>query len=83
MGRLIELSVTLFGNIGFDGHLDTPVENVHVVLLGVLKYLYCEMVLSLSESQKIELLGRWSSFSTEGLNCPPAKPPKASGRATV
>lgn len=32
----------------FDGHQDTPVEALHVVLLGVAKYLYRDMVAGLT-----------------------------------
>ncbi|KAI8444929.1 hypothetical protein BY996DRAFT_6434961 [Phakopsora pachyrhizi] len=46
---------------GFDGHKDTPVEVLHVVLLG------------LSASRKDELIARLQSFDTSNLNIQPIK----------
>lgn len=45
-----------------------------MVLLGVVKYLYRDLLARLKESQKIELFGRWASFSTDGLNCAKISP---------
>lgn len=59
---------------GFDGHLDTPVETLHVILLGVVKYLYRDLVQSLKDFQRIELQGCWAGFNSEGLNCPAIRP---------
>ncbi|KAI8458285.1 hypothetical protein BY996DRAFT_8385499 [Phakopsora pachyrhizi] len=50
---------------GFDGHKDTPVEVLHVVLLGILKYLY--------PNKKEELIARLQSFDTNNLNIQPIK----------
>lgn len=58
----------------FDGHLDTPVEALHVVLLGVAKYLYRDMVARLTPGQRLRLQGRWQSLNIEGLNIPPVQP---------
>lgn len=62
-----------FGS-AFDGHLDTPVEALHVVLLGVAKYLYRDMVRGLSPGQTVLLQGRWQSLNIEGLNISPVQP---------
>lgn len=71
MGYANEL---ISSNPGFNGHLDTPVESLHVVLLGVVKYLYRHAIKNIPESQHEELRGRWQSFNTSGLNIPPVKP---------
>ncbi|KAH9824165.1 hypothetical protein DFH28DRAFT_1091835 [Melampsora americana] len=55
----------------FDGHLDTPVETLHVVLLGVTKYLYRDVVSRLSPNELDNLVGRWQGFKIDGLNAPP------------
>ncbi|POW22338.1 hypothetical protein PSHT_01404 [Puccinia striiformis] len=56
---------------GFDGVKDTPVEVLHVALLGFVKYLACNVGKSLKETAKAELIGRLQSFNTQGLNIPP------------
>ncbi|KAI8455747.1 hypothetical protein BY996DRAFT_4636994 [Phakopsora pachyrhizi] len=58
---------------GFDGHKDTPVEVLHVVLLGILKYLYRDLIGGLSASKKDELIARLQSFDTSNLNIQPIK----------
>ncbi|KAI8461540.1 hypothetical protein BY996DRAFT_8404742, partial [Phakopsora pachyrhizi] len=58
---------------GFDGHKDTPVEVLHVVLLGILKYLYRDLIGGLSASKKEELIARLQSFDTCNLNIQPIK----------
>ncbi|KAH9820292.1 hypothetical protein DFH28DRAFT_1218255 [Melampsora americana] len=58
----------------FDGHLDTPVESLHVVLLGVTKYLYRETISSLSPAELLAVQGRWQAFQIEGLNVAPIQP---------
>ena len=63
---------TLFFDFsGFDGVKDTPVEILHVVLLGFVKYLARDLHENLTESQKEEAAGRLNSFNTEHLNIPP------------
>ncbi|KAH9813552.1 hypothetical protein DFH28DRAFT_973720 [Melampsora americana] len=52
---------------GFDGHKDTPVEALHVVLLGATKYLYRDCIAKLSDKQKDEVETRWKYFNTTGL----------------
>ncbi|KAI8457263.1 hypothetical protein BY996DRAFT_8685400 [Phakopsora pachyrhizi] len=59
--------------ISFDGHKDTPVEVLHVVLLGILKYLYRDLIGGLSASKKDELIARLQSFDTSNLNIQPIK----------
>ncbi|EHS62927.1 uncharacterized protein PGTG_21277 [Puccinia graminis f. sp. tritici CRL 75-36-700-3] len=56
---------------GFDGVQDTPVEILHVVLLGIVKYLACDMGKNLTETQKDEFVGRIQSFNTQALDIPP------------
>ncbi|KNF05862.1 hypothetical protein PSTG_00856 [Puccinia striiformis f. sp. tritici PST-78] len=56
---------------GFDGLKDTPVEVLHVALLGFVKYLARNVGKSLKETEKAELIGRLQSFNTQGLNIPP------------
>ncbi|KAI8456176.1 hypothetical protein BY996DRAFT_6430855 [Phakopsora pachyrhizi] len=58
---------------GFDGHKDTPVEVLHVVLLGILKYLYHDLIGGLSANKKEELIARLQSFDTNNLNIQPIK----------
>ncbi|KAH9813503.1 hypothetical protein DFH28DRAFT_829179, partial [Melampsora americana] len=64
---------------GFDGHDDTPVETVHVVLLGIAKYLFRDTMKSFGlwrPGLAIQrgLSGRWQSFNTKYLNIPPIQP---------
>jgi hypothetical protein len=47
---------------------DTPVEFLHVFLLGPVKYHYCDFMKGLDESQKQELLALWNSFNINSLN---------------
>ncbi|KAI8448895.1 hypothetical protein BY996DRAFT_8690301 [Phakopsora pachyrhizi] len=58
---------------GFDGHKDTPVEVLHVVLLGILKYLYRDLIGGLSANKKEELIARLKTFDTNNLNIQPIK----------
>ncbi|KAA1111795.1 hypothetical protein PGT21_012556 [Puccinia graminis f. sp. tritici] len=59
---------------GFDGVLDTPVEVLHVVLLGIVKYLARDFVKPLSETVKLELIARMRSFNCNALNIDSLKP---------
>ena len=52
----------------FDGCKDTPVEVLHVVLLGIVKYLTTHFMNKLSTSQMSELEARWWAFNSEGLS---------------
>ncbi|PLW23303.1 hypothetical protein PCASD_10954 [Puccinia coronata f. sp. avenae] len=53
---------------GFDGVLDTPVEILHVVLLGVVKYLARDDIAKLKEKEKSILIGRLNSLDRLSLN---------------
>ncbi|KAI8451687.1 hypothetical protein BY996DRAFT_8528209 [Phakopsora pachyrhizi] len=52
----------------FDGHKDTPVEVFHVVLLGIIEYLYCDIIRGLSGNKKEDFIERLQSFDTGNLN---------------
>ncbi|OAV92536.1 hypothetical protein PTTG_07907 [Puccinia triticina 1-1 BBBD Race 1] len=60
--------------IAFDGCKDTPIEILHVILLGVVKYLWKDFMGQLKESDHPELEARWHAFNTEGMNGPPIQP---------
>lgn len=53
--------------LDFDAHKDTPVEILHVVLLGVVKYWWRDAVSRLTSTQKDELKTRLSSLDVSGL----------------
>ncbi|PLW13751.1 hypothetical protein PCANC_17890 [Puccinia coronata f. sp. avenae] len=53
---------------GFDGALDAPVETLHVVLLGIVKYLARDDISSLKAKDKITLAARLDSFNSTSLN---------------
>jgi hypothetical protein len=53
---------------------DAPVEALHVVLLGAVKYLFHDFMIGLSENKKKELLALWYSFNTKSLNIPSIRP---------
>ncbi|EFP93436.2 uncharacterized protein PGTG_19239 [Puccinia graminis f. sp. tritici CRL 75-36-700-3] len=55
---------------GFDTIKDTPVEILHVFLLGPVKYLFGDFMKGLDGDQKKELLALWNSFNTNSLNIP-------------
>ncbi|PLW08809.1 hypothetical protein PCASD_22471, partial [Puccinia coronata f. sp. avenae] len=52
----------------FDGVLDTPVEILHVVLLGVVKYLARDDIGKLKEKEKAILIGRLDSLNCLSMN---------------
>ncbi len=54
-----------------DPHQDTPVEILHVVLLGFIKYFWRDAVARVSDEQKILLKTRLSSVDVSGLGFPP------------
>ncbi|KAI9620260.1 hypothetical protein H4Q26_013829 [Puccinia striiformis f. sp. tritici PST-130] len=59
---------------GFDGVLDTPVEVLHVVLLGIVKYLARDFVHHLLDAAKKEIIARLHSFDRNGVNIDLMKP---------
>ncbi|KAH9036304.1 hypothetical protein EDB85DRAFT_1821811, partial [Lactarius pseudohatsudake] len=59
---------------GLDPHSDTPVEVLHTVLLGFVKYFWCDVIqhqVGRSAAQKDLLKTRLNSFSVSGLQIPP------------
>ncbi|PLW06567.1 hypothetical protein PCANC_26024 [Puccinia coronata f. sp. avenae] len=59
---------------GFDGAQDCPVEILHAVLLGIVKYLARDDISKLKADQKLTLIGRLQSFSSVSLNIDSIKP---------
>ncbi|KAI9603174.1 hypothetical protein H4Q26_002489 [Puccinia striiformis f. sp. tritici PST-130] len=59
---------------GFNGVLDTPVEVLHVVLLGAVKYLARDFIASVSKKDRPELIGRLQSLNLTSLNIDSHKP---------
>lgn len=55
----------------FDPHRDTPVEVLHVVLLGFVKYFWRDAIARLKDPEKKILIARLSSFDVSGLGFPP------------
>ncbi|PLW04406.1 hypothetical protein PCANC_28822 [Puccinia coronata f. sp. avenae] len=53
---------------GFDGTRNTPVEHLHVVLLGVVKYLVQDFMTSLKGKQLEQLKAAWQAFNIDSLN---------------
>lgn len=52
-----------------DVHLDTPTEILHTILLGIVKYLWVELVQALDKGKTFELFSaRLRSLSVHGLN---------------
>ncbi|TEB26579.1 hypothetical protein FA13DRAFT_1888971, partial [Coprinellus micaceus] len=54
-----------------DPHRDTPVEILHVVLLGFVKYFWRDAMARLSDEQKATVIARLISVRTSGLEIPP------------
>ncbi|KAI6169625.1 hypothetical protein EDD17DRAFT_1748769 [Pisolithus thermaeus] len=55
---------------GLDPHQDTPVKILHVILLGFVKYFWCDTMLRLNKVQKAELQVQLASFNVTGLGIP-------------
>lgn len=58
-------------NTDFDPHSDTPVEILHVILLGFVKYFWRDTLARLNKSQLETLKTRISSFDVRGLGVSP------------
>ncbi|KAJ3860712.1 hypothetical protein EV359DRAFT_48603, partial [Lentinula novae-zelandiae] len=56
--------------VGLDPHQDTPVEILHVILLGVVQYYWRDTVACTKKDHDL-LIGRLSSFNTWGLGISP------------
>ncbi|KAI5983240.1 hypothetical protein EDC04DRAFT_2874173 [Pisolithus marmoratus] len=56
---------------GLNPHQDTPVEILHVILLGFLKYFWHNAISRLNNAQKVELQVWLASFDITGLGIPP------------
>jgi hypothetical protein len=66
-----EINITI---AGLDPHEDTPVEILHVILLGFVKYLWRDLVqnqLNNKDDKKALLITRLSSFNVSGLGISP------------
>ncbi|KAJ7705289.1 hypothetical protein B0H17DRAFT_1156769 [Mycena rosella] len=57
----------------FDANADTPVEILHVILLGVVKYWWRDAVSRQNSKGKEELKARLSSVNVAGLKTPPIR----------
>lgn len=55
----------------FDGCHDTPVEFLHIFLLGAAKYLFKDFMSQIPESNLKTLEAHWRSFNSDSLNIPP------------
>ena len=66
--------LTAVVRLGLDPHQDTPVEILHVILLGFVKYLWRDLVqnqLGKNDDKKGLLATRLSSFDVSGLGISP------------
>ncbi len=58
---------------GLDPTQDTPVEILHTILLGIIKYVWYMLHTSMSDSQRDEFVLRLQSTDTTGLTVPPIR----------
>ncbi|KNZ47081.1 uncharacterized protein VP01_66g13 [Puccinia sorghi] len=58
----------------FDGCKYIPVEVLHVILLGVVKYLWKDFMNGMNKGDITELPAQWAAFNPEGLHTPPIQP---------
>ncbi|KAI6111303.1 hypothetical protein F5141DRAFT_1188430 [Pisolithus sp. B1] len=71
-GHPIEQFISLVWRIkGLNPHQDTPVEVLHVILLGFVKYFWHDAISRLTDAQKAELQVQLASFNVSGLSIPP------------
>ncbi|KAL1755500.1 hypothetical protein FB107DRAFT_290833 [Schizophyllum commune] len=66
-----ELINPLFKLSELDAHADTPIEILHVILLGVVKYFWRDIISRLKAPEKDILKARLNSFDTSALDIPP------------
>ena len=57
----------------FDPNRDTPIEILHVILLGIVKYWWRDAVSRQNSKGKDELCARLSSVDVRGLDCSPIR----------
>jgi hypothetical protein len=59
---------------GLDPNVDTPVEPLHTVLLGTVKYIWSLTCTHLANSKSLNIFqARLASINVRGLNCPPIR----------
>lgn len=58
-------------HVELDAHTDTPMETLHVILLGFLKYFWCNAMQRISQEQKKLLIIRLAYCNVGGLNLSP------------
>ncbi len=61
------------GCIDFDAHADTPIEILHVVLLGVVKYFWRDACARQTPEGKTVLKARLTSMNVDGLGISPIR----------
>lgn len=59
--------------LDFDPNSDTPVEILHVILLGIVKYFWRDAIDRISLTAQETLKCRLSSFDVSGLGIPPIR----------
>ncbi|EJD51251.1 hypothetical protein AURDEDRAFT_159655 [Auricularia subglabra TFB-10046 SS5] len=70
-----DLRSAIFKLRSLDPHCDTPVEVLHVILIGVIKYFWRDVVKNQcsSDQKQRELIARLDSFDTSGLGISPLR----------